>query len=34
MDYPDYFFQKRVHRLHRRPATAGMLADALALLTC
>lgn len=32
-DYPDYFFQKRVHRLDRRPATAGMLADALALLT-
>jgi len=32
-DYPDYFFQKRVHRLDRRPATEGMLADALALLT-
>ena len=32
-DYPDYFFQKRVHRLDRRPATDGMLADALALLT-
>ncbi|MFZ1873737.1 MAG: 3D-(3,5/4)-trihydroxycyclohexane-1,2-dione acylhydrolase (decyclizing) [Chania sp.] len=31
-DYPDYFFQKRVHRLDRRPATAGMLAEALALL--
>ncbi|AHG20027.1 3D-(3,5/4)-trihydroxycyclohexane-1,2-dione hydrolase [Chania multitudinisentens RB-25] len=31
-DYPDYFFQKRIHRLDRRPATAGMLADALALL--
>lgn len=31
-DYPDYFFQKRVHRLDRRPASAGMLADALALL--
>ena len=31
-DYPDYFFQKRVHRLDRRPATDGMLADALALL--
>ncbi len=27
-DYPDYFFQKRVHRLDRRPATDGMLADA------
>ena len=31
-DYPDYFFQKRLHRLDRRPACAGMLADALALL--
>ena len=30
-DYPDYFFQKRVHRLDRRPATDGMLADALAI---
>ncbi|MFI8417290.1 3D-(3,5/4)-trihydroxycyclohexane-1,2-dione acylhydrolase (decyclizing) [Serratia sp. NPDC078593] len=32
-DYPDYFFQKRIHRLERRPATQGMLADALALLS-
>ena len=32
-DYPDYFFQKRVHRLDRRPASAAMLADAIALLT-
>lgn len=32
-DYPDYFFQKRIHRLERRPATPGMLADALALLS-
>ncbi|KFK95201.1 MULTISPECIES: 3D-(3,5/4)-trihydroxycyclohexane-1,2-dione acylhydrolase (decyclizing) [unclassified Serratia (in: enterobacteria)] len=31
-DYPDYFFQKRLHRLDRRPASASMLADALALL--
>ncbi|WON76791.1 3D-(3,5/4)-trihydroxycyclohexane-1,2-dione acylhydrolase (decyclizing) [Serratia sp. UGAL515B_01] len=31
-DYPDYFFQKRLHRLERRPASEGMLADALALL--
>ncbi|MFC0227507.1 3D-(3,5/4)-trihydroxycyclohexane-1,2-dione acylhydrolase (decyclizing) [Serratia aquatilis] len=31
-DYPDYFFQKRLHRLDRRPASEGMLADALALL--
>ncbi|MDC6108819.1 3D-(3,5/4)-trihydroxycyclohexane-1,2-dione acylhydrolase (decyclizing) [Serratia rubidaea] len=32
-DYPEYFFQKRLHRLERRPATAGALGDALALLT-
>ncbi|WP_260954655.1 3D-(3,5/4)-trihydroxycyclohexane-1,2-dione acylhydrolase (decyclizing) [Pseudomonas citri] len=31
-DYPDYFLQKRVHRIDRRPATAAMLGDALALL--
>ncbi|WP_061291147.1 3D-(3,5/4)-trihydroxycyclohexane-1,2-dione acylhydrolase (decyclizing) [Azotobacter vinelandii] len=31
-DYPDYFFAKRVHRIDRRPATAAMLADAVALL--
>lgn len=31
-DYPEYFFQKRLHRLERRPATAGALGDALALL--
>ncbi|CUH94798.1 3D-(3,5/4)-trihydroxycyclohexane-1, 2-dionehydrolase [Propionispora sp. 2/2-37] len=28
-DYPDYFFQKRVHRIERRPATQEMLADAV-----
>lgn len=32
-DYPDYFFQKRIHRLDRRPASAAMLADAMTLLT-
>ncbi|OHW39671.1 3D-(3,5/4)-trihydroxycyclohexane-1,2-dione acylhydrolase (decyclizing) [Pseudomonas sp. 06C 126] len=31
-DYPDYFLQKRVHRLDRRPATDAMLQDAAALL--
>lgn len=30
-DYPDYFLQKRVHRIERRPATNAMLGDALAL---
>ena len=31
-DYPDYFLQKRVHRIDRRLATEAMLGDALALL--
>ncbi|WP_422775879.1 3D-(3,5/4)-trihydroxycyclohexane-1,2-dione acylhydrolase (decyclizing) [Pseudomonas mediterranea] len=31
-DYPDYFLARRVHRIDRRPATAAMLGDALALL--
>jgi 3D-(3,5/4)-trihydroxycyclohexane-1,2-dione acylhydrolase (decyclizing) len=31
-DYPDYFLQKRVHRIDRRPPTQAMLKDALALL--
>ncbi|MFK8256343.1 3D-(3,5/4)-trihydroxycyclohexane-1,2-dione acylhydrolase (decyclizing) [Erwinia sp. AnSW2-5] len=31
-DFPDYFFQKRVHRLERRLPTEGQLADALALI--
>ncbi|TWC19793.1 MULTISPECIES: 3D-(3,5/4)-trihydroxycyclohexane-1,2-dione acylhydrolase (decyclizing) [unclassified Pseudomonas] len=31
-DYPDYFLARRVHRIDRRPATAAMLDDALALL--
>ncbi|PKH22240.1 3D-(3,5/4)-trihydroxycyclohexane-1,2-dione acylhydrolase (decyclizing) [Enterobacterales bacterium CwR94] len=31
-DYPDYFFQKRTHRLDRRPATNAQLDDALNLI--
>ncbi|BCQ32940.1 MULTISPECIES: 3D-(3,5/4)-trihydroxycyclohexane-1,2-dione acylhydrolase (decyclizing) [Erwinia] len=31
-DFPDYFFQKRVHRLERRLPTEGQLADAIALI--
>ncbi|MCC3721214.1 3D-(3,5/4)-trihydroxycyclohexane-1,2-dione acylhydrolase (decyclizing) [Rouxiella badensis] len=31
-DYPEYFFQKRVHRIDRQPVTVGALADALALI--
>ncbi len=31
-DYPDYFFDKRVHRIERRPATTDMLNDAVELL--
>ena len=31
-DFPDYFFQKRVHRLDRRPPTEAQLQDALTLL--
>lgn len=31
-DYPDYFFEKRVHRIGRRPATSEMLDDAAAAL--
>lgn len=31
-DFPDYFFQKRVHRLDRRLPTAAQLSDALALI--
>jgi len=29
-DYPDYFLQKRVHRLDRRPPTEAMIGDAVA----
>lgn len=28
-DYPEYFFQKRVHRIDRRPPTAAMIKDAV-----
>ncbi|MDX7985885.1 3D-(3,5/4)-trihydroxycyclohexane-1,2-dione acylhydrolase (decyclizing) [Xenorhabdus sp. 12] len=31
-DYPDYFFQKRVHQIERRPASQSRIQDALALL--
>lgn len=31
-DYPEYFFQKRVHRIDRRPPTAAMIADAVKLI--
>ncbi|WP_313382645.1 3D-(3,5/4)-trihydroxycyclohexane-1,2-dione acylhydrolase (decyclizing) [Pantoea sp.] len=31
-DFPDYFFQKRVHRLDRRLPTGAQLDDALALI--
>jgi len=32
-DYPEYFFQKRVHRIERRPATKEMIQDAVELIT-
>ncbi|WP_097028146.1 3D-(3,5/4)-trihydroxycyclohexane-1,2-dione acylhydrolase (decyclizing) [Clostridium peptidivorans] len=32
-DYPEYFFQKRIHRIERRPATKEMLKDAVGLIT-
>jgi len=31
-DYPDYFFQKRVHYIERQPVTAGALEQAITLL--
>jgi len=31
-DFPEYFFQKRVHRLERRLPTEGQLSDALKLI--
>lgn len=31
-DFPDYFFQKRVHRIDRRPATEAMIEDAVKLI--
>lgn len=32
-DFPEYFFQKRVHRFERRIPTEGMLKDAVELIT-
>lgn len=32
-DYPEYFFEKRVHRIERTPATKEMLKDAVSLIT-
>jgi 3D-(3,5/4)-trihydroxycyclohexane-1,2-dione acylhydrolase (decyclizing) len=32
-DYPQYFFQKRVHRIERRPATKPMIDDAVGIIT-
>ncbi len=32
-DYPDYFFQKRVHRIERRPATTEMIKDAVEIIS-
>lgn len=32
-DYPEYFFQKRVHRIDRRPATKAMVEDAVKIMT-
>ena len=31
-DYPDYFFEKRVHRIERRPATTISLNEAVSLI--
>ncbi|WP_198408808.1 3D-(3,5/4)-trihydroxycyclohexane-1,2-dione acylhydrolase (decyclizing) [Photorhabdus laumondii] len=31
-DFPDYFFQKRIHRIERRPASVAMINDAVALI--
>ncbi|OAT48329.1 3D-(3,5/4)-trihydroxycyclohexane-1,2-dione acylhydrolase (decyclizing) [Providencia heimbachae] len=31
-DYPDYFFEKRVHRIERRPATTVSLEEAVSLI--
>ncbi|OTA18530.1 acetolactate synthase catalytic subunit [Xenorhabdus vietnamensis] len=31
-DYPDYFFQKRVHQIERRPASLGRIQEAIALI--
>lgn len=31
-DYPDYFFEKRIHRIERRPATKEMISDAVKII--
>ena len=31
-DFPEYFFQKRVHRIERRPATNEMIQDAVSMI--
>lgn len=31
-DYPEYFFEKRIHRIERTPATAAMLSQAVELI--
>ncbi|MDK2919451.1 MAG: hypothetical protein PWQ37_2184 [Candidatus Petromonas sp.] len=31
-DYPEYFFQKRIHRIERRPATTESIKDAVELI--
>ena len=31
-DFPEYFFEKRVHRIERRPATKAMINDAVELI--
>jgi len=31
-DFPDHFFNKRVHRIERRPASEGMIQDAVAAI--
>ncbi len=32
-DFPDYFFQKRIHRIERRPASIAMINDAVGLIS-
>ncbi|WP_207627261.1 3D-(3,5/4)-trihydroxycyclohexane-1,2-dione acylhydrolase (decyclizing) [Photorhabdus tasmaniensis] len=32
-DFPDYFFQKRIHRIERRPASVAMINDAVTLIS-
>lgn len=32
-DYPDYFFEKRIHRIERRPASKEMISDAVKIIS-